>query len=650
VQRRLTTILAADIAGFSRLIGLDEEGTLTAQRAHRTELINPLLERYDGRVANTAGDSLLIEFPSAVQAVRCALAMQEGITHRNAAVPAERRIEYRIGINVGDVVAEEGDLLGDGVNVAARLESIAPAGGIILSRAARDQVRDRLALELADLGEVSVKNIARPVRAFEVLRNGETAAGAQKKPNQHYGVYVAAATVFVLMIVAAFFWQARDVEDQTSLTKNAAVVSVDRPSIAVLPFSNISNDSDQEYFVDGMTEDLITDLAKIESLFVIARNTVFTYKGKPVAVPDVARELGVRFVLEGSVRRVGNAVRINAQLIDGANGAHVWAERYDGDLADIFALQDKVTSEIVAQLQITLRPGEQKLQGSKGTDNVEAHDAYLRGWQLYRRHAPEAFAEAIPHLMLAVELDPDYGQAWAALASIYWISYRKGESWTLLVNPNAHNMVSVIGSRDKAEIYLRKAKRNPTPLAYQVESQISWDYRQYDRALGEARQAIALNQNDPAGHLALAMALIFAGSAEDAIASAKTALQLDPNFPGTSLFVLGTSQVMLERYDEAKATLTRALTFLPDESGVLVPLGIAYAKTGQRAEAVAALKKHHSFSIFAAPKIEHYMTWWPFKRESDNRLFGGGLIEAGMCCQNELEAYIDKLRRGGTLD
>jgi tetratricopeptide (TPR) repeat protein len=383
---------------------------------------------------------------------------------------------------------------------------------------------------------------------------------------------------------------------------------------------------------------------------VIARNTVFTYKGKSVVVPDVARELGVRYVLEGSVRRVGDQVRINTQLIDGASGAHIWAERYDGTLTDIFALQDQVTSEIVAQLQITLTPDEQNRREIGGTDDPQAHDAYLRGWQLYRRYTREDFAKAIPHLKRAVEFDPDYGQAWAALASIYWITHRKGTAWSLIVNPDKSNAQSWIGARDKAEINLRQAMRNPTPLAHQVESQISWDYRQFDRALGEAKQAVALDPNDPEGHLAMAWALIFSGRAEAAIASTETAIRLDPNFPGSHLIALGTAQLMLERYDEAQATLQRALTFIPEDLGILVPLSIANARTGRQEEAKAALQNYKRIFLVNSPKIENYMPWWPFMRETDIRLFGGGLIKAGLCCQDQLEVYIGKLRKGGTLE
>jgi TolB-like protein/Flp pilus assembly protein TadD len=459
-----------------------------------------------------------------------------------------------------------------------------------------------------------------------------------------------AVAVLAIAAIGIMVWQPWAPDVQPASVERMAPPLPDKPSIAVLPFTNMSDDPSQEYFVDGMTEDLITDLAKIENLFVIARNTVFTYKDKSVVVPDMAKELGVKYALEGSVRRVGDQVRINTQLIDGVSGAHIWAERYDGTLADIFALQDEVTGEIVAQLQITLTPDEQNRQNRKGTNNSDAYDAYLRGWQLYRRFTPEDFAKAIPHLKRAVELDPDYGQAWAALASIYWITYRKGEAWSLIVNPDKSNSVSMLGSRDKAEIHLKQAIRDPTPLAHQVESQISWDYRQFEGALGEAKQAVALDPNDPEGHLAMAWALIFAGRAEAAIASTKTGLRLDPNFPGSHLFALGTAQLMLEHYEEAQATLQRALAFNPENFGILLPLGIAYARTGQQEEAKVTLQKYDNFSIFESPKIENYMSWWPFRRETDIRLFGGGLIKAGLCCENQFEAYIGKLRRGGTLE
>ena len=652
VQRRLAAILAADVVGYSRLMGLDEESTLRTLQAYR-EIIDRLIVRHEGRIFTTGGDSVLAEFASPVEAVRCAIAIQEELTFRNTELVEDRQMHFRIGINVGDVMVEGDNLFGDGVNVAARLEGIAEAGGICISGSTFDQVRNKLSIGFEDIGPQKVKNIAEPVPAFRVGPGQASIATTTATPAvpRRWRLPAIAAALVVISAAGGLAWlQPWAPRVEPASVERMAPALPDKPSIAVLPFTNMSDDPSQEYFVDGMTEDLITDLAKIESLFVIARNTVFTYKGKSVVVPDVARELGVKYVLEGSVRRVGDMVRINTQLIDGASGAHIWAERYDGALTDIFALQDEVTSAIIAQLQITLTPDEQNRRNGKDTDNLDAHDAYLRGWQLYRRYTPEDFVKAIPHLEKAVELDPDYGQAWAALASVYWITHRKGTAWSLIVNPDKSNSVSWNGARNKTEIYLRQAMRNPTPLAHQIESQISWDYRQFERALSEARQAVALDQNDPEGHLAMAWALIFSGRAEAAIASTETAIRLDPTFPGSHLFALGTAQLMLERYDEAQATLQRALAFIPEDLGIIVPLIIANARTGRQEEAKAALQNYKSIFLVNSPKIENYMPWWPFMRETDIRLFGGGLIKAGLCCQDQLEVYIGKLRQGGTLE
>jgi TolB-like protein/Flp pilus assembly protein TadD len=424
----------------------------------------------------------------------------------------------------------------------------------------------------------------------------------------------------------------------------------DKPSIAVLPFANMSNDENQEYFADGITEDLITDLSKLPELFVISRNSTFTYKGRAVKVGLVAEELGVRYVLEGSVRRVGTEVRINAQLIDAMTGGHVWAERYDGSLADIFSLQDKVTGEIVAELKITLTPDQQKRRERSGTSNPKAHDAYLKGWQLYRSYTPEDFFEAIPHFERAVELDPDYGQAWSALAAVYMISYQKSYAWSLIINPNRDEFVSWLGSRRKAQLYLKQAMKHPTPLAYQIASQISWDYRQFDDALSEAAQAIKLDQNDPEGHKAMAWALIFAGRAEEAIVSAEKGMRLDPYYPAPYLYALGIAHLLLQQFVEAEAALQRALGLTPENKGILAPLTVAYVNLGRDEEAQTTLKQYTEFMILYAPRIETYMDWWPFKREVDMRLLGGGLVKAGLCCQEQLEAYIDRARQGGTLE
>jgi len=633
----------------------DEAGTLASLKALRRELIEPKTVEYHGRVVKLMGDGTLMEFGSVVDAVNFAADVQRAMAERNAKVPEDRRIVYRIGINIGDVIVEGDDIYGGGVNVAARLEVLADPGGICVSGPVHTQIRGKVALAFKDLGEQQVKNIPEPVRVFKVLLDApaaeHTAAPAPAVKRSLRWPLTAAVLVALVVVAGLALWQRPwEPREEPASLEAMAFPLPDKPSIAVLPFTNLSDDPNQEYFVDGMTEDLITDLAKIESLFVIARNTVFTYKGKSVVVPDVARELGVRYVLEGSVRRVGDVVRINAQLIDGISGAHVWAERYDGTLANIFALQDKVTSEIVAQLQITLTPDQQKRQDRKDTDNPDAHDAYLRGWQLYRRYTPEDFAKAIPHLKRAVELDPDYGQAWAALASIYWITHRKGTAWSLIVNPDKSNSQSWNGARNKAEINLRQAMRNPTPLAHQIESQMWWDYRQFDKALSEAEQAVALDPNDPEGHLAMAWALIFAGRAEVAMASAEGAIRLDPYFPANYRFALGTAQLMLERYDTAETTLKSAFELNPGDVEILAPLAVTQAQLGRKAEAVAALKKYSGLWNYYTPNFATHMGFWPFKREVDIRLFGGGLVKAGLCCDDRLEKYIDSLRKGGTLE
>jgi TolB-like protein/Flp pilus assembly protein TadD len=412
----------------------------------------------------------------------------------------------------------------------------------------------------------------------------------------------------------------------------------------------MSSDAEQEYFADGMTEDLITDISKVKELFVIARNSVFTYKGKAVNVSQVAKELGVRYVVEGSVQRVGNQVRINAQLVDATTGGHVWAERYDGSLDDVFSMRDKITQSIVTALKITLVGQEQGGQNQGKSNNTAAYDAYLRGWQFYRRYTPEDFVEAISHFKRAVEIDPDYGQAWAALASVYWVSYQNSYAWTFIVNPNRDISNSWLQTRLKAAEYLEQAMKHPTPLAHQVESYMSWDYRQFDKALSEAGQAVTLNPNDPQGHLAMAWALIFAGHADKAVAAAEIGMQLDPYYPAPHLYVLGMAHLMMGKYKEAEVALERAIGLIPENKNLLLPLTVAYVHLDKHEEAGEALKQFIDFFILYAPRIETYIEWWPFKREVDIRFFGGGLVEAGLCCDEQLEAYIDRVRQGGTLE
>src|SRR6476661_336929 len=376
MERRLTAILAADVVGYSRLMGANESGTLAALDTLRAEFINPKVSEHQGRTVKLTGDGMLVEFPSVVNAVACATELQRGIRKRNAGVPQDQRIEFRMGVNLGDVIVEGGDIFGDGVNVAARLESIAPVGGITVSQSVCDHVGNRLGLTFEDMGERRLKNIERPIRVYTI-----------------------------------------SIDTLSQSPDRASAPAEEKPSIAVLPFNNMSGDPEQEYFSDGITEDIITDLSKVSALFVVARNTAFTYKGKHVDVQEVAKRLGVNFILEGSVRKAGARVRVTGQLINGKDSGHVWADRYDRDLTDIFAIQDEITHAIVEQLKVKLLPQEKKSISQAPTDNVEAYTYYLRGRQFLQRRSTKAYYELARRMFAkAVELDPLYARAYAGIA------------------------------------------------------------------------------------------------------------------------------------------------------------------------------------------------------------------------------------------
>jgi adenylate cyclase len=383
VQRRLTAILAADVAGYSRLMGLDEVGTARTLREHRS-VTDALVAKHGGRIVKTTGDGVLLEFPSVVDAAECAVAVQAVMAERNEGIPEDRRMLYRIGINLGDILIEGDDILGDGVNVAARLESIAEPGGICISSSAYDQVSGKVAVEFADLGEQTLKNIARPIRAFAVRAKG----GATILPS-----------------------------------RGRALPLPDKPSIAVLPFQNMSGDPEQEYFADGMVEDIITALSRFKALFVIARNSSFTYKGRAVDVKQVGRELGVRYVLEGSVRRAANRLRITGQLIDASTGSHLWADRFEGAIQDVFELQDHVTESVVGAIAPAIERAELERAKRKPTDSLDAHGHYLRGlaklYQFDIRHTVAALEEALHSFQGAIDIDPDFASAYAGAAACY---------------------------------------------------------------------------------------------------------------------------------------------------------------------------------------------------------------------------------------
>ncbi len=480
-RRRLAAIVAADVAGYSRLIGADEEGTLRALRGHRVELIDPLLQAHDGRIANTAGDSLLLVFSSVVDAVRFALAMQPGMAERDADIEQSRQIRFRVGINVGDVIAEGEDLLGDGVNIAARVEALADPGGIAISDDAYRQVRDRLHIEWQDGGEHEVKNIARPIQVWQ--------------------------------------WSAEAQVDfrGDSHGLGAALPLPDKPSIAVLPFDNMSGDPEQEYFADGISEDIITTLSKIPDLFVIARNSTFTYKGTAIDVKQVARELGVRYVVEGSVRKAGNRVRISAQLIDATTGRHRWAERYDRDLGDFFALQDEMTREIVTAVDVELTEGEQIRVWRESAGDLAAYEHFARGRDHFSRMTAKAMGQARQEFEMALSLDPRFA---AAHAYVGWTHAVAGVWWS--------------EDRDAAFAAARAAVDRALSLndsladAHVVRAFVDLHSGEHARAERVADKAATLKPNGADIHNVLAMILNFSGMSERALVAARHAGRLSP--------------------------------------------------------------------------------------------------------------------------
>ncbi len=524
-QRRLAAVLIADVAGYSRLIGTDEERTLDTLATIRSSIVDPAVAAHHGRVVRITGDGLLIEFGSVVEAVRCAIELQQQVASHNASRPAPERIEYRIGVNFGEIViGDDGDIAGDGVNIAARLEALADAGGICVSARVQEEVAARLGLAFEDMGEQSLKNIARPVRAYRLRRE---AAGPSVAPASR------GEPTFALP---------------------------DKPSIAVLAFTNMSNDAEQEFFADGIAEDIITELSRSRSLFVIARNSSFTYKGKPAAIRDVGRELGVRYVLEGSVRNARNRVRVTAQLIEATTGGHVWAERYDRELADIFAVQDEITASVSAAIQPALERSERERVVRKPADSLDAWESYHRGmWHFSKVDATEN-ETARGFFRRSFALDPQFARSVAALALTYL-----HESTLFRPHLRAVNL----------------------PLA-----------------LEHATHAVAIDATDATGHAALARALWFSGRHEEGLAHAQRAVALEPN-SAAAQGALGGARLWGGSPREAIEPLQTAMRLSPFDP--LIPLWLhfksrAHYWSGDYAAAIAvASQTRQSFPGFRQP-------------------------------------------------
>jgi TolB-like protein/class 3 adenylate cyclase len=535
--RRLAAILAADVAGYSRLMGADEEGTLEGLKALRRELLDPKIAEHHGRIVKTTGDGVLVEFASVVDAVRCAVAVQQAMAGRNTSVPADKRIELRIGINLGDVIVEGDDIYGDGVNIAARIEALADPGGVFVSNTVHDHVRDRLPFVFEDLGEQQVKNIARPVRVYRV----------------------------------------RDVTAAKSPSASAppALPLPDKPSIAVLPFANMSGDPEQEYFADGMVEEIITALCRIRWLFVIARNSSFTYKGQAVDVKQVGRELGVRYVLEGSVRKAAGRVRITGQLIDTSTGAHIWADRFDGSLDDVFELQDKIASSVAGVIEPALQAAETARLASRPTSDLTAYDLYLRAYAMFWVSAQ--VPEALQLLEQAIERDPRYGPALAWAAICCYRLLQDGRS----ADPAAQRREG----HDFAHRALEVAGDDPSVLANAADA-LSWFGEDVGAMVAVVDRALELNPNYARGWHVSGVLRLQAGQSEIAIEHGEAALRLSPRARvGSTFFMMGSAHFMCRQFDEAAAKLRIAIQENPTFAEPYRVLAACYAHMGRLGEA-----------------------------------------------------------------
>lgn len=594
LHRKLAAVFTADMVGYSTRMEADEAGTLALHKRIQVEVIYPLIERFHGRMVKLMGDGLLAEFASVVDAVNCAISIQRELSERQKDEQKKKAILYRIGINLGDVIEEDGDLFGDGVNIAARLEQLAEPGGICISGTAYDHLKSNVEASYEALGEIQVKNISRPVRAYKVLAGAKNASQIAISSVASKNSHLRLAGIFLIPILAigsvfVWWWSSTPPVFEPVDPASMALELPDEPSIAVLPFANLSDDKDQEYFADGMADDMITDLSKLPGLFVIARNSSFAYKGKSLDVREVARQLGVRYVLEGSVRRLGDQIRINAQLIDAVTGGHLWAERYDDSFEDLIKVQDRIRSNVIAALSDELGYVKEPFRRDRGTDNSEAYDAYLIGWERLRAFTPQSIAASIPPLQRALEIDPEYARARAALAEAYFSLWRN--RWG-----EAIGLSSLQLSR-KFKLQLDLALEKPTPLAYQVAAKLEINRSNFEEAIGKAEKALALNENDSAGLIALATAYLYAKNPDAALVPMKKALRLDPKHGPDDLVLLGEIEFSLGNYREASRAFQRALVGNPTYPKAILYLASTYGHLGEQQKLEEAITRFNELQI-----------------------------------------------------
>jgi adenylate cyclase len=580
LERRLAAILAADVVGYSRLMEADEAGTLARLKTIRLELIDPAIAKCKGRIIKTTGDGMLVEFQSVLEAVRCAADFQQRMARRNSDVPPSRRLVYRIGINLGDVIVEESDIFGDGVNVAARLETMADPGGICISAAVRDQVGDRLDLVYEDLGEQQFKNISRSIRTYRIVLDSSASEGTFDAPAE----------------------------------KSAVHADGSKPSIAILPFVNMSGDSEQEFFADGLTEDIITELSRFRELLVISRNAVFVHKGRPIKAQDVAREFGVEYVVEGSVRKAADRVRVTVQLIDGQTETHVWAERYDRKLEDIFAIQDEVTSAIAATLFGRVEAARHD-RARKRTENMAAYEYVLAGKVLHHRSNREANAEALQMLNRAIELDPNYAHAHA------WKACVTGQAWLNEWSDDPEESQRIIAE----ELRIALSLDDNDADVHRILAALSLNFNEFDKATYHQDRALSLNPNSDLIVVQQGELLTWLGRPAEGAEWIRRAMRLNPYHPQRFWSHLGRAQYTGRLYPDAIQSFSKLTT--PDHTHHAF-LAASSAQLGNRTAAAAhareVLQRQPAFTAERFLKTLHY------RHKSDNEHLREGLVKAGL--------------------